>query len=168
MENYQQNLEEQFKQYEGLVYFVLKRKGIYHGNSEFEDWAQELRIHLFQLLVKFHETNTQLEYPKAYLIRALEWQLSKLIRQQYYRVDEVHDDLLIENGLSTESEYTVYEFMASLPKTLSVKETMLLEYLLNGYSLKEIAKLCHCQYRTIVRWRKKLIEHLKSHGFGKD
>lgn len=70
------------EEYELLIHQVLKEYQIYPNRHDYEDFAQELRLHLFEELKRLLTSKHQVENMEAYLRHAMRWRLFKLLRQQ--------------------------------------------------------------------------------------
>ncbi|WP_207942095.1 hypothetical protein DOK78_002976 [Enterococcus sp. DIV2402] len=93
----QQELEQLVQDYQGLFYKVLRRCSIFPGQTDFEDYFQELRI-LFFLRAEKYESRGYFEAENniSYLFRYLLWYLIDEKRKEQKAGIKVQDEFLLE------------------------------------------------------------------------
>lgn len=75
--------EEVIQKYERLIYKVLSDNRIFLLNPSYQDWEQELKLVLVQLVDSFLSMEQfEQEYPLSYLYRKLKWSLVDLRRKE--------------------------------------------------------------------------------------
>lgn len=149
------------EKYELMIQSVLKEYGIYPYRHDYEDFTQELRLHLFEELKRLLTSSHQIENMEAYLRHGIRWRLFKLLRQQKRQFWVPVEEQLLMNQAIEDEQLVFKEFVLSLPKNLTPRELEFLQYLYEGYHLTQLAEIYHREYRTICRWRDRLIEKLK-------
>ncbi|MDT2767577.1 sigma-70 family RNA polymerase sigma factor [Globicatella sulfidifaciens] len=149
------------EEYELMIHHVLKEYQIYPNRHDYEDFAQELRLHLFEELKRLLTSKHQVENMEAYLRHAMRWRLFKLLRQQKRHQWVPVEETFLINQTQEDANLVFKEFVLSLPNTLTPREQEFLQYLYEGYHLTQLAEIYHREYRTIRRWRDRLIEKLK-------
>lgn len=156
-----EEMEELFKEYHGLMFRVLRRGGVFPAHSYFEDYWQELSLVLFQLMKEAPDRIGFLTaYNESWLFSHLLWRLSDIRRYQTRHVKEEVLELPVEELLQTTPEEhldaaTVLERDALLMgfwNSLKPKQQGQLEKLWQAKSQKPpVSPALLSYYRTCLR-----------------
>lgn len=151
--------EEVIQKYERLIYKVLSDNRIFLLNPSYQDWEQELKLVLVQLVDSFTSMEQfEQEYPLSYLYRKLKWSLVDLRRKEQKQGHELLQpeewaavlakDVLIQE----DAKLLIEEFYY----TLVSKDQEKLQALLGG---NELSRQMRGYYRKSLR--KKFQEFIK-------
>lgn len=147
--------------FQPLVYKTLSRLNILQSNPDFEDYVQELTIHLLTLRASFHEEifisdENRFKFT-AYAAKGLYWFGLNLIRNsnKEYGYASTEDDIehfwqKQNNEMKSISKLHIEDFFAQAKKRLSVEDYRLLLYISDGgYTSSEIAILMEVSRSTV-------------------
>lgn len=143
--------EEVIQKYERLIYKVLSDNRIFLLNPSYQDWAQELKMVLVQLVDPFTSLEQfEHEYPLSYLYRKLKWSLGDLRRKEQKQGHELLQpeewatvlakDVLIQE----DAKLLIEEFY----RTLVIKDQAKLRALLGE---NELSRQMRGYYRKSLR-----------------
>lgn len=139
--------EELLITYEPMLHKIIRSLNIY---TKDEDWMQIAQIALWEASMRFDETKgTFLNYAYTYV-------KGKLLRELTKR-NKLQEDLLetnqIQEGVTEEFDYSL--LLDHCLHHLSSKEQIWLkETVMNGLSVKEIAKKYEVSPSSVKYWRK--------------
>ncbi|SEQ55563.1 hypothetical protein SAMN04488558_1218 [Ignavigranum ruoffiae] len=148
------------KAFNPLIHKILKRLAIYPNHNDYEDYQQELKLHLIQLADKFSgDVLGECRYQfVAYAQRGLFWHGLRLMKQFEHKetccfdAQTSKDIPIVTPSLS---DVHIAEFMQRAKRRLSTWEYQLI-ILLNHYSVQEIADQVGLSRYAIYKQRKKI------------
>lgn len=147
------DIEQLYFQYEALIYNVLKGCQIYRQHSEYEDYLQELRMALYEELIRINQKNDVIRHLGGYLRNFLKWKCYNLLRRSDRQLVSVIEQDHLNQVAIREQRLADIELISTLTNKLSDDEMKVLAQLYQGYTVKEIARYCNKNERTIRRWR---------------
>lgn len=151
-----ESVENQMQSLEWIIKRVLKEKGFSKNHNDYEDYAQELRITLYNELKHIVISDMKIVNLIGYTQQLLRWKLKKLLRSaSRNRSYPTQENFMLEQPFFDDGYYEA-EIALNLPKGLSPRERLLFHYLYLGYSVPQIAVIMKLNIRTLRRWRDRL------------
>lgn len=154
--------DEFIRVHEGMIHGALKQRGIKKCHPDYEDFAQEARIYLFQFLEKKNATgNFDIEQVKSYAYIMLIWRLRSKRKQDINRKKFEQLICLLETPLtetpSMEKEIQLsVDLQSVFPRLNKEEQALIYELLVHNLSVEQIAKKRGVHRTTIHRQRQNL------------
>lgn len=169
MDLYDTHVEELLEKYEPLIHKTLKNLNIFESDMDYEDFFQELQIHLLEIFSRFKPdtTNEEIRSYKfiAYAQTGLRWKAIQLLEKRdtlVHQVGTISQIDWLNNKYGNEqsnlkTNMYVNEFLNLTKNMLNDKEQILLSYLLDeSYTMQEIADKYSVSRVTIYNRKEKI------------